>query len=179
MAQEKFGNLLLKTVFSCMACDGHIDKREIKFLKEIVKEIDCFKNENIAPDFDSLINQINEKGHEFLKDYFNELKHSDLSESQEILIIDFAIRAIKADEKEEYSEIKFFKIIRSYLKVSNRIVLSKMPEIEEYLEQDIISEKYIESITQDYFESHSLPRFDLVSQLDDDDINISQDNEPA
>jgi len=38
METINFDRLLLKTAFSCMACDGDIDKREIKLIKRLHKE---------------------------------------------------------------------------------------------------------------------------------------------
>jgi len=175
MPQQKFSNLLLKTAFSCMACDGHIDKREIILLKQLVSEISFFADIDINKEIDLLVSSINTHGYEFLKEYFLDLKNADLNDSDELSLIKVAIRSIKADEKVEYSEIKFFKIIRSYLTISNKKILAELPEIEEYLEQDIISEKYIESITANYFEAHSLPQFELVASLDEDELPSNPD----
>ena len=176
MPQQDISHLLLKTAFSCMACDGHIDNREISLLKQLGKEVEYFRDVNITKEIDSLVISINENGHNFLKEYFHELKNAVLKEEDELTIVKVAVQAINADEKVEYSEIKIFKIIRSYLKVSNTKILTILPEIEEYLEQDIISEKYIESITENYFEAHSLPQFELVSSLDADDLPSSEND---
>lgn len=176
MPRQDISHLLLKTAFSCMACDGHIDNREISLLKQLGKEVEYFRDVNITKEIDLLVISINEKGHNFLKEYFHELKNAVLKEEDELTIVKVAVQAINADEKVEYSEIKFFKIIRSYLKVSNKKILTILPEIEEYLEQDIISEKYIESITENYFEAHSLPQFELVSSLDAADLPSSEND---
>jgi hypothetical protein len=74
-----------------------------------------------------------------------------------------AIKTIKADNDEKYSEIKFFKIIRSKLAIADKALIEALPEIEnleeDYLQQDIISESYLEKLTADYFDKHDIPEF--------------------
>ena len=69
---------------------------------------------------------------------------------------------IEADEIVQYTELRFFKIIHSYLKISGEQILeefSQVNDIEEYVVQDIISEKYIEKLTNSYFENQAIPEF--------------------
>jgi len=130
--------LLLKTAFSFMAYDGDIDKREVKLIKQLQKERKTFGEIDINAELDTLLLAINEDGQQFLKDYFNEISTTELTEANELKLIDVAIDTIKADDKVEYSEIKFFKVIRSKLKIDNKPILEKHPDFEDYLEQDII-----------------------------------------
>ena len=135
-----FNKLLLKTAFSCMACDGDIDKREVKLIKQLQKERKTFGEIDINTELDTLLLAINKDGHQFLKGYFNELTNTELTEANELKLIEVAIDTIKEDEKVEYSEIKFFKVIRSKLKIDNEPILEKHPDFEDYLEQDIITD---------------------------------------
>jgi len=80
----------------------------------------------------------------------------------------YTIETIKADEKVEYSEIKFFKVIRSKLKIENERILKIHADFEEYLEQDIISDSYLSRLQDDFFETHKATQFDLVSVLNDE-----------
>lgn len=41
-------------------------------------------------------------------------------------------------------------------------------DFEEYLEQDIISESYLAKLQEDYFDTQSLPQFELISDIDED-----------
>ena len=81
METINFDQLLLKTAFSCMACDGDIDKREIKLIKRLHKEKKTFGEIDINSEMDNLLLAINRDGHQFLKDYFNELTTSELTEA--------------------------------------------------------------------------------------------------
>jgi len=170
-----FNKLLLKTAFSCMACDGDIDKREIKLIKRLQKERKTFGEIDINAELDTLLLAINKDGHQFLKGYFNELRTTELAEEDELKLIEVAIDTIKADEKVEYSEIKFFKVIRSKLKIDNEPILEKHPDFEDYLEQDIITDSYLSRLQDDFFDTHISNEFELISEIDDDIFDNTKD----
>ena len=89
-----------------------------------------------------------------------------MTEQEELTLIDFAINIIKADDQIEDSEIKFFKVIRHNLKISDEKVLAVYPDIEQFLEQDIITESYLGKITNQYLETAELPQFELIHSFD-------------
>lgn len=178
MKQQIFNQLLLKTAFSCMACDGSIDKREVKLLKKMSNEKQEFGDIDINAQLDTLLLSINKDGHQFLKDYFSELTSIELSEDEELKIVEVAIDTIKADEKVEYSEVKFFKVIRSKLTISDEKVLKQHPDFEEYLEQDIISDSYLERLQNDFFDTNILPKFEAIHLLDSDIIDVIEKQDP-
>ena len=167
MEEVNFNKLLLKTAFSCMACDGDIDKREVELIKSMHNDRKSFGDIDIEKELDELLLSINHDGQKFLKGYFNELITNELSEEEELKLIEAAIDTIKADEKVEYSEIKFFKVIRSKLKIENDPILEIHPDFEEYLEQDIISDSYLARLQDDFFDTHTSKQFELTSSIDD------------
>jgi len=166
-----FDKLLLKTAFCCMASDGHIDNREISIINSMCEQSPLFKNFNFHEEINRLVSKINTDGKAFIQYYFDLLKQAQLSEQEELTLIDFAIQTINADEQVEYSEIKFFKNIRHRLKVSDEKILERFPDIEQYLEEDIITEGFLDKITTQYFAATELPQFELV------DITKSDKNE--
>lgn len=163
-----FDKLLLKTAFCCMASDGNIDKREITIIKSMCEKSSLFKNMNFQDEINVLVSKINTRGKEFISYYFELLKNAELSEQQELTLIDFAINTIKADDLIEYSEIKFFKVIRHNLKISDEKILEAYPEIEQFLEQDIITESYLDKITSQYLDTAELPQFEFIISFDKD-----------
>ena len=178
MEALQFNKLLLKTAFSCMACDGDIDKREIKLIKRLHKENKTFGDIDVNAEMDNLLIAINNDGHQFMRDYFDELSSSELTETNELNLIEVAIDTIKADEKVEYSEIKFFKVIRSKLNIANEPILEKHPDFEDYLEQDIITASYIARLQDDFFDTHISNEFELISKIDDDILDsLKEKNE--
>jgi hypothetical protein len=161
-----FDKLLLKTAFCCMAADGNIDDREIILIKSLCEKSILFSNINFNEEMNLLVGKINNGSKIFIQHYFDLLAQTNLNEEEELTLIDFAIQTINADEQVEYSEIKFFKNIRHRLKVSDEKILEHFPGIELYLEQDIITEGFLDKITSQYFEVTELPQFDLISLTD-------------
>lgn len=163
MEKIPFNQLLLQTAFCCIASDGNIDKREIALLRTLFEGSTYFENLNFQDEMNQLIIKINEKGKDFIRDFFCLLNEASLTEDEELILIDYALQTINSDEKVEYSEIKFFKNIRHRLKVSNEKILAKFPEIEMYLEDDIITVSLLDRITKQYFEIADLPHFEDIN----------------
>jgi hypothetical protein len=166
MEQIHFNKLLLKTAFSCMACDGDIDNREVVLIKKMHQERKIFGEIDINQELDNLLLEINHDGHQFFKNYFSDLNSCTLTEKDELKLIEVAIETIKADEKIEYSEVKFFKVIRSNLKITNESILERHPDFEEYLQQDIISDQYLSGIQNNLYNFQTLPSFNASSLID-------------
>ena len=129
--------LYLKTLFCCMACDGEIAKAEVEMVKHLSSEYDIFSNIEIESYLNKWITAINENGTVFLKNYLNELSNVNLSLSEQLFIVDLVIKTIEADERIEYSEIKFFKKIRNRLSITDEEILRKYPDKEDFLLPDV------------------------------------------
>jgi len=161
-----FDKLLLKTAFCCMASDGHIDDRELISIKKLCKESLVFNDFNFHEEINHLVELINVQGKDFIKSYFKSLDEAQLTEDEELALIDFAITTINADEQVEYSEIKFFKNIRHRLKINDEKILERFPDIESYLEADIITETYLDKLMSNYLDLADLPQF-TINQIAD------------
>lgn len=157
-----FDKLLLKTAFCCMASDGNIDKREIKTLHSICQKLDLLKNFDFQSEINKLVEEINSNGKHFIRHYLDSLSNAILSEEDELILINIAIKTIYADEQVEYSEIKFFKNIRHRLRITDKNILSVYPDIEQFLEEDISTESFLKSITDQYFDYAELPMFSKI-----------------
>lgn len=162
MEKTEFEKILLKTAFCCLASDGNIDKREIDLIQSIFTNFDQYKNVNLKSKINSFIELYNEKGRDFFTFYFDLLKEATFSLDEELTIIDIAIRTIQADDLIEYSEIKFFKIIRHHLKATDSQILEKFPDIEIFLEEDIATESIYDKMKKQYFDTVELPQFEII-----------------
>ena len=153
--------LLLRTAFACMSCDGEIASEEVELIKQMSKEKQLFGEIDIDKELDELVREINLKGKGFLKQYLVNLAEESLTEEQELKVADVAVQTIRADNRIEYSEIKFFKVLRSNLKiVSDETLLEKIDGIDEnYLAQDIQAD-YLQ-LYDDYFSTIELPKFEM------------------
>ena len=120
-----------------MSCDGDIAEQEIEMVKNFCLNDDTFKEIEVEKTLNIWIKEINSEGVLFLKKYINELSSIDLSKEEELKIVDYAIKIIEADNKIEYSEIKFFKKIRAILAVSDKEILEIHPDKDDYLLPDI------------------------------------------
>lgn len=157
-----FDKLLLKTAFCCMASDGNIDKREVALIKKMCKQSPLFIDFDFAKEINILLAKINERGSEFIQYYFELLNNINLSEQEELTLIDFAIKTINADDIIEYSEVKFFKAIRKCLNVSDENILAIYPNLDTYLEEDIDTESKLDKLVNNYLNSIELPQFENI-----------------
>lgn len=156
--------LLLRTAFACMSCDGDIASEEVELIKQMSKDKHLFGEIDIDKELDELVEEINLKGKGFLKQYLVSLAEESLTEEQELKVADVAVQTIRADNRIEYSEIKFFKVLRSNLKiVSDGTLLEKIDGIDEnYLAQDVQAD-YLQ-MYDDYFNTIELPNFEIFKQ---------------
>ena len=129
--------LYLKTVFCCIACDGDIATEEVDMVKDLCAKDNIFCSVDLEKLFSSWITEINERGGLFLQSYLEEIKSVELNVKEQLLLVSLAIKAIEADNRIEYSEVKFFKKIRSRLTISDEAILAEHPDKEDFLLPDI------------------------------------------
>jgi uncharacterized tellurite resistance protein B-like protein len=163
METVSFDKLLLKTAFCCMASDGNIDNREVQLIKKMCESSTHFSSLNFNVEINFLVEKINTRGKEFISYYLDLLDSATLSESEELILINFAIETIKADDQIEYSEIKFFKNIRHRLKISNENILKIYPDIEQFLEEDIVNDLFLDKLKSQFMDTIELPKFELIN----------------
>ena len=63
--------LLLRTAFACMSCDGDIATEEVELIKQMANEKHLFGDIEIDKELDKLVNEINIKGKVFLTQLFH------------------------------------------------------------------------------------------------------------
>ena len=129
--------LYLKTVFCCIACDGDIATEEVNLVRDLCAKDKIFNCIDSEKYLNSWITEINEQGGMFLQSYLKELNSAGLNETEQLLIASLAIKAIEADNRIEYAEVKFFKKIRSRLTISDEAILAEHPNKEDFLLPDI------------------------------------------
>ena len=129
--------LYLKTIFCCMACDGDIANEEVALVHDITSKQDVFDGMDVNAVINGYVASINANGALFLKQYLKELSSQELSNEEQKMIVDFALQTIFADNRIEYSEVKFFKKIRSRLSITDEEILANHPDVEDFLLPDI------------------------------------------
>ena len=142
MENKDFNKLLLLTAFSCMACDGEIAGEELSLIKELDAKEKLFGDIDVNLELNKLKEQVDKEGNQFLKRYIDELGKAELTDVQELTLLKVAYLTILADNKVEYNEVKFFKIIRSNMKkLDDDTILNKIEGIEDYFVQSDIKEE--------------------------------------
>ena len=129
--------LYLKTIFCCMACDGDIANEEVALVHDITSKQDAFDGKDVNAVINGYVASINANGALFLNQYLKELSSQELSNEEQKMIVDFALQTIFADNRIEYSEVKFFKKIRSRLSITDEDILANHPDVEDFLLPDI------------------------------------------
>lgn len=154
--EKNLEQLLLYTAFSCMACDGEIAHEEVEAIKRMATEKHSFGNLNIENELQQMVSAINTKGKGFLKQYLLTIDGCDFTKEEECSILQVALDTIVSDNDIRYSEVKFFKVLRSNLKyLSDEEILEQVKGIDEsFLAQDI-KQSYAE-LFEAYFENIEL-----------------------
>lgn len=129
--------LYLKTIFCCIACDGDIATEEVDMVRDLCAKDRIFHNLDSEKYLNSWITEINEQGGVFLRTYLKEINSVELNKQEQLLLVSLAIKAIEADNRIEYAEVKFFKKIRSRLTISDEAILAEHPNKEDFLLPDI------------------------------------------
>ncbi len=166
MENTTFNKMLLKTGFCCMASDGHIDDKEISLLKNHFAKLNDSSSIDLINDINDLLAELNSNPQKFLHDFFDFIKISKFSKNETLSILEIALNIILADDKIEYSEIKFFKNIRHRLQISDAEIcsnFSNIAEIESFLEADIINESSLSSLTSHFIDNISFPTFAKIN----------------
>lgn len=145
MERTEFKKLLFNVAFCAMACDGHIDNREIEEMKVIDKNTTYFGDIDLSEELNNLIKELNEKGKEVITELLEKLKDSDLNTIQELLVLEIALRIVNADEVLDENEINFVRLIRSKLKLHDEIIKDRFGIID-YL---VTNRDYLTNVNAD------------------------------
>lgn len=155
MDKIDFKKLLFKVAFCTMACDGHIDDREIEEMKLMDKNTSFFSDIDLAEELSLLINELENIGAKVIVELFSELRNIKLNPIQELLVLEVALRIIKADDKHDDNELKFINILRAKLEVHDETIIDRFGEVDilytNKYSKNIVTEKhdsaFVESIT--------------------------------
>ncbi len=166
MDKNKFKKILFKVAFCTMACDGDIDDREIAEIKLMDKKANYFANINLSNELDQLINNFNANGVGIIEELFDEVAQTDFNPIQELLILEVAIRVIYADKIVDENEVKFFKFLRSKLKISNNIIYDRFGDISDVYDLKQNNEIEIRKTNQEFAKTIKLPKMSEIIQID-------------
>lgn len=133
-----------------MACDGEIADSEISLVKKLTLQSNSFGDVDVEQMLNSYVEAINQNGLLFISQYIQEIKDAEFTDDEALNLISLAIKTIEADDNIEYSEVRFFKKIRSQLKISDSKILNILPDKEDFLLPDIVEDDYNAFQTQTF-----------------------------
>ena len=113
-----------------MACDGHIDEREIEEMKVMDKNTSFFHDIDLSEELSELISELDKNGVQIINDLFKTLKDNILNPIQELIVLEVALRIINADDKHDENEIKFIHFLRANLKLHDKEIVDRFGEID-------------------------------------------------
>jgi len=167
MDQLKFRNVLLKTAFATMACDGHIDQREIDELCSINEKTRYFDGIKFRKVLDDLISDFRKGSGSAIKHILDEVLECDMSPIQELLALEVSIRIINSDGKHDENEVRFIHALRSKLNLANEVIFDRfgaLPILN-------ISEKSEISSSQNTIKKYEFPELTETSGYDFSRLN--------
>ena len=130
MDKQEFKKILFKVAFCTMACDGHIDDREVEELKIMDKNTSFFEAIDLSNELEQLINDLKDKGTKVIKELFSCLREIKLNPIQELLVLEVALRIINADKKHDENEIKFIHLLRSKLELHDETINDRFGKLD-------------------------------------------------
>lgn len=122
MEPKKFTEVLLEIAFVSMVCDGDIAPEEEEYLRKIEKSDFYLKEFDMSSKLDTLMSDWQLHGLNLCDNVLNSTYKLELTESQKIIIMDFAIGITRSDGNMQQSEISFINtLIRNIMFPANII----------------------------------------------------------
>jgi len=171
MDKNKFKKILFKVAFCTMACDGHIDQREIDELKIMDKKTSYFSDIDLSNELDELVNDFKQKGVKVIEELFELLRKTKLNPIQELLILEVALRIANADERIDENEVKFINFLRSKLELHDEIIIDRFGELDILYTNEYSRNIVAGKTEKEFAESVKLPDMAELIQVD---LNIKK-----
>lgn len=136
MKATDFQKLLFKAAITTTAVDGEIHQDEISEIKNIAESTAYFLDFDYEEILEQTVFEVKSKGKAYINQFLTELKTIELSEKQELKLIEVLLRVIEADKVIENNEVEFLQLVKSRLKTSDETLISLFPNQIEHLIKD-------------------------------------------
>lgn len=166
LEKKEFQRLLFQSAFCLMACDGHIDDREVAEIKRMDKDAIYFQGIDLSNELVELLNDLKNKGKQIVEKLFKALENLNLSTVQELLILEVSFRLIHADEKVTENEIKFIRLLRSKLNLHDEIIRDRFGAVVYLFDKDYSKDIVKEESHKDLFSTLAIPEFKVLAEYD-------------
>lgn len=154
MEQMEFKKLLLESALYLMSCDSEIADVEINEIKEIANKTTYFGGLDINTELNNLLPHFRKSGEIINDKYYHNLKTSDLSEVQELLLLEIILRITYSDQKLHENEIEFIRSVRSYFSVPDDVLIERFGKLDFLMRStslNVVKEQNITPKSKDKF----------------------------
>lgn len=166
LERHDFQRLLFRTAFCLMACDGHIDEREVNEIKWMNTHSNYFKGIDLSDELEELLRELKVRGKHIVDELYSDLSDLNLSSVQELLILEIAFRIAHTDEKVHENEIKLIRYLRSKLHVHDEIIHDRFGVVEYLFDKDYSQEIIKQDAKDDLLAHITLPDFKEIGTFD-------------
>lgn len=166
MERQQFKQILFKTAFCCMACDGKIQPEEVEELKIMDKKTSYFEDVDLSKELEHLVAQFSSKGKKTIEELFQQLKDVELNTVQELLLLEVALRIAYADKEFDPNEENFIRFLRSKLKVHDETILDRFGKVEFLFDKDYKNEITTGEYRTELIDSIVLPQMEELKSID-------------
>lgn len=170
MEKSEFKKLLFKVAFCTMACDGHIDEREVEEIKMMDENSSFFRDIDLSTELSQLIKEFQNEGSKVIEALFAILRETKLNPIQELLILEVALRVINADNKHDANELKFIRLLRAKLDLHDQTIDDRFGDLD-ILHTSNSTKKFVtKAVDIDFSASITLPELqdmqDVLRELE-------------
>jgi hypothetical protein len=166
MDNIEFKRLLFKVAFCSMACDGHIDDREVSEMRAIDRNTSYFDAIDLSDELSDLLEELHSKGVKLIEELFDALRAHDLNPIQELLVLEVALRIVSSDEKHDENELRFVQLLRSKLKLHDRLIHDRFGELDLLHVSQYTTDFDVPIAEREFLDHVALPEFSDIEAID-------------
>jgi len=166
MDNIEFKRLLFKVAFCSMACDGHVDDREVGEMRTMNRNTSYFDAIDMSDELSELVEELHSKGVKLIEELFDALRAHDLNPIQELLVLEVALRIVSSDEKHDENELRFIRLLRSKLKLHDSLIHDRFGELELLHVSQYTTGIDVPIAEREFLDQVTLPEFSDIEAID-------------
>lgn len=166
MENIEFKKLLFKVAFCSMACDGHIDDREVDEMRAMDRNTSYFDAIDLSDELSDLLEELHSKGVKLIEELFDVLRAHDLNPIQELLVLEVALRIVSSDERHDENELRFVHLLRSKLKLHDSLIHDRFGEQELLRVSQYTTGIDVPIAEREFLDKVTLPEFSDIEAID-------------
>lgn len=127
MELQQYQRLLLQQALHVMACDGHVDAREIDEFRRLTGTTPYFDELDVEQEVTEALQTLEERGPAAVEDSLEQLRSEDLSDRQRLRLLEILLHVVHADDSIEAEECEYLQRTRDALGIPIADVAAHFP----------------------------------------------------